>query len=209
MKEIVNKYGEIINNDRVNGKETNKLCREVRNVSVCIRDISDASKMIEENNLNLQFAIEDFLDRILIMRRNPGNAIKYDTSGVLRPYLKDGKLRYTYNERMHPYLENILELLYKYPDTRQAYLSIWDNKEDCLEFVLERERVPCSIGYHFLVRNEAMNLTYLMRSLNVDTAGYDLFTSSRLLNFVASNVGFPIGSLSLFVSSLHRFEDRG
>jgi thymidylate synthase len=193
---------------RVNSRELSGVdYKEILGVTFTILDPSDREFMLKENGLSLEFAEKDFEDRVFGPSKNPGEAIKYDTTGVLKPYLEeDGKFSYTYSERMHYQLPKIIALLREYPDTRQAFLSIWDPQIDSSR--LEKRRVPCSIGYHFFLRYNELHMLYLMRSLCVNkNLGYDIYTASRLLDYVAKELGVRPRFLQFWAGSLHIFRE--
>ncbi len=196
--------------DSINSKKVKKICLELMGVNIQILTWADREAMLKINGLSVQFAEQDFLDRINPDKVNPGKAIEYDTNNILKPHLypKSGRLSYTYSERMNPELTMIIKTLKEKPNTRQAFLSIWHPKSDGR--FLERKRVPCSIGYHFLLRNGELTMLYQMRSLEISTCfGYDIYTSSRLLEYVAEQIGAKVGFLHFFIGSLHKFEEIG
>lgn len=195
---------------RRNAVEAKGTCRELIGVSFRIYDWSDRDEMLKLNHLNkvfLDLDVQDRLDMTTVAGNNPGKAVAMDTSGVLKPYLNEaGKLRYTYSERMYYQIQPIIDLLKEHPDTRQAYLSIWDPEQE--KDVFERDRVPCSLGYHFLVRDGKLVMLYYMRSLEVTTCmGNDIYTASKVLEFFADQIGVEPGYIEFMVSSLHFFEE--
>lgn len=207
-----------------------RKCKELLGASFKILDWSDREEMVHENGLNLMFLKWDFIDRISPGPVNPGKAIDFDTTGALKPFLRDpgmqrslylvgndrepifrvehidrSHLDYTYSERMWYQYEPVIEILKSKSETRQAYISIWNPSIDISR--LEKKRVPCSIGYQFFVREGKLNVIYLMRSLEVSKClGNDIYTSSRLLEFIADKVGVECGFLQFSVGSLHIFE---
>ena len=192
------------------GNSTGKrrVCTEALGLSFCITDWSDRAKMMADNGLSVVFAEADFEDRMSKTPVNPGQAVKFDSVGVLKNYLQpDGKLAYTYSERMCDQLAPVVKLLREHPDTRQAFLSIWDPDKDMPNF--ETSRVPCSIGFHFLIRDGKLNLVYYMRSLEVtQCVGNDIYTSSRMIEAIAEELGVGIGILTFCVGSAHFFSDK-
>lgn len=205
-----------------------RICKELLGVTLRILDWSDRETMMKENGLNTLFADYDFKDRISPSPVNPGKAVKFDTTGALKPYLRsegvhlypEGLLKvnqeliekeddrlfldYTYSERMWYQYKSIIETLRDNGGTRQAFLSIWEPLIDV--YHLEKKRVPCSIGYQFFIREGKLNMLYLMRSLEVSNCmGNDIYTSSKLLEYIAEKVGVDCGFLQIFASSLHIF----
>ena len=102
---------------------------------------------------------------------NPAEAWKL-REDVWQPLLKeDGKFHYTYAERLKinrgcdNWEDQILDLVVRAqqePLSRQLYLSIWDRRLDQNPTV--DDRVPCSLGYHFMIRDGKLDMTYMMRS---------------------------------------------
>ena len=182
------------------------MCHEEIGVNFRILNWEDRAEMMEANGLSVAFAEFDVQDRLSPLPVNPGKAIGLDTTGVLRDHLRqDGRLDYTYSERMWYQINIIVDLLKRKPETRQAFISIWDSKEDITN--LESKRVPCSIGFHFLLRNGRLNLVYSMRSLEVTKClGNDIYTSTRLLEEIAARVGVEVGTVTFSVGSLHILE---
>lgn len=191
-----------------NSTGVKRLCTEAMGLSFCITDWSDRAKMMADNGLSVVFAEADFEDRMSKEPVNPGVAVKFDSVGVLKNYLQsDGKLAYTYSERMYYQIDKIVTLLRDHPETRQAFLSIWDPEIDSDNF--ETTRVPCSIGFHFLLREGKLNLVYYMRSLEVtQCVGNDIYTSSRMIEAVAEELGVKPGTLTFCVGSAHFFSDK-
>lgn len=115
-------------------------------------------------------------------------------------------------------LNDLCRLLRDYPTTRQAYIPIWwpiDGK------MAEKERVPCTIGYHFLLRDGMLHCHYFMRSCDaMRHLPDDLYMATRLtqwicyqLNEVAELAGgrqnspdYQPGQLVMQITSLHIFE---
>lgn len=182
------------------------VCFEELGVSFRITGWHDRVRNLENWGSNARFAEADFQDRLSVDPINPGSALDYDISGVLSKYLNEyDRLRYTYSERMYFQLECIIDVLKGKPDTRQAFLSIWDPNLDI--GVLEEERVPCSIGFHFLIREGKLNIIYYMRSCDVKSClCNDIYTVTRLLEHVALEVGVGFGWVQFNVGSLHYFD---
>lgn len=67
-------------------------------------------------------------------------------------------VRYKYGDA-----EDVVEHLLKAPDSRQAYLPIWF-PEDTGKLDV---RVPCTLGYHFILRHGYLHCTYYIRSCDL------------------------------------------
>jgi len=122
-------------------------------------------------------------------------------------YEKDGRLDLHHGLRF-PYgnLSNLISLLMTRPYTRQAYLPVWF-PEDLYASDVKGERVPCTLGYHFLRRGDVLKVVYYMRSC--DWYRYfrdDVYLTCRLLQHIARVVGATELKLVMHISSLHIFE---
>lgn len=114
---------------------------------------------------------------------------------------------YTYSERfaINQQVWRIIRELRENPDSRQLYVSLWDPHHDCER--LGVRRVPCSLGWHFLFRNERLHVTYFMRSCDFVTHFQnDVWLTLKLLHYVAENAGFKPGRFSQFINSFHVYE---
>lgn len=103
-------------------------------------------------------------------------------------------------------LDTLVELLKKDPTTRQAYLPFFFPED--LTAAIEGERVPCSLGWHFIVRNGQLDLFYALRSCDVMRHLHnDIYFANRLALWVREKAGLEVamGTLHLVVTSLHCF----
>lgn len=158
---------------------------------------------------NLPWAENHFLERVSGEPLNPGNqwrnwpwalaADKHRTEG-------GGKFSHTYMERYWPKeagghyhdealaaryrrpthgiryeygdLDDVVNHLLADPLSRQAYLPVWFPEDTG---VVHGERVPCSLGYHWILRNGSLHTTYYIRSCDfVRHFRDDLYLSVRL-----------------------------
>jgi hypothetical protein len=78
-------------------------------------------------------------------------------------------------------LNDVVELLAGDPYTRQAYLPVWFPEDTGGG----SKRAPCTIGYHFLMRDGRLDLNYHIRSCDfVRHFRDDLYLTARLLLWV-------------------------
>lgn len=102
-------------------------------------------------------------------------------------------------------LDDLVSLLKNRPLTRQAYLPIWF-PEDLHAANVRGQRVPCSLGYHFLKREGRLKITYYIRSCDFRRHFRDdVYMAGRLCQWVADRVGAVPGNLVMHISSLHIF----
>lgn len=83
-------------------------------------------------------------------------------------------------------LGDVLKLLAADPMTRQAYLPVWFPEDTGVH---HGKRVPCSIGYHFMMRDNRLNVFYPIRSCDF-TRHFrdDLYLTVRLLLWMLQNL---------------------
>lgn len=120
---------------------------------------------------------------------------------------KNHGIRFPYGD-----LTDLVKLLGREPYTRQAYLPIWFPEDTG---VVHGERVPCTLGYHFLMRDNALNVFYPIRSCDFYRhLRDDLYLTVRLtLEVLRQARGFNPevwdnvrpGLLTFWAGSLHMF----
>lgn len=127
---------------------------------------------------------------------------------VWTEYLHDGKMAYTYNERLwrNDQLSKLIERLKKDHDSRQLWLSVWDPNEDP-DKLGGISRVPCSLGYNFQFRDGKLNIHYVMRSCDFNTHFInDVYLGIRLLEYVAKECNMEVGNFTHTMFSLHVYK---
>ena len=135
---------------------------------------------------------------------NPGEAWKARAE-VWQDYMHNGKLAYTYNELLwnNDQLTKILNRLKEDPDSRQLWISLWNPNKDP-DFLGGVSRVPCSLGSGLQVRDGKLNLHYVMRSCDFATHfRNDVYLAIKFLEWVAEKTGYPVGSFTHTIFSLH------
>ena len=137
---------------------------------------------------------------------NPGEAWKLRAE-VWRPFLNDdGEFSYSYPLRLssNQQVTKIIQELVANPDSRQCFISIWD--DSYINEIGGRSRVPCSIGYQIQVRHGAVNLTYIQRSADLVTHfENDVWLAAKVQEFIAEELKLPRGIYCHHIFSLHMF----
>ena len=112
-------------------------------------------------------------------------------------------------------LDDLVDLLSREPTTRQAFLPVWFPED--LGAIAQGKRVPCSLGYHFIMRAGTLHVVYYIRSCDfVRHFRDDVYLTIRLLLWVLeqcrlANVD-PMwddvkpGTLTMHITSLHIFQ---
>jgi hypothetical protein len=114
-------------------------------------------------------------------------------------------IRFAYGD-----LGDVVSLLASRPHTRQAYLPIWFPEDTG---ATEGQRVPCTLGYHFLIRNNRLKIVYYIRSCDfLRHFRDDVYLACRLAQWVVDQVSemtetiVTPSHLIMHISSLHVFE---
>ena len=116
-----------------------------------------------------------------------------DSAGALRG------IRFPYGD-----LNDLVEILKDRPGSRQAFLPMWFPED--LYASRTGERVPCSLGYHFLIRNGNLKIVYYIRSCDFFRHFQDdVYMTARLAQWVAEKTSSTASRLVMHISSLHIF----
>lgn len=111
-------------------------------------------------------------------------------------------IRYQYGD-----LDNLISVLKKDKDSRQGYLPIWFPED--LEAADHGMRVPCSLGYHFIIREGYLHIVYYIRSCDYFRHFRDdIYLAFLLACYVRSRVApdyISLGTFTMHITSLHCF----
>jgi thymidylate synthase len=159
----------------------------------------------EDINPTQPWADEEWIERLWGIEGapvNPGLAYKRREE-IWNEFLHDGCFAYTYSERFSCSVQvlDIIERLKEDRGSRQLYVVMW-NYEDSDH--LGTNRVPCSLGWHFMCREGLLHMTYFMRSCDFATHFQnDVYLSLKLQDYVSKKAGISIGRFTHFISSFH------
>lgn len=185
---------------------------------------------------NLPWADIHFNERVSGIPYNPPPSYKLwnNKSG---DWMSDGKIfSHSYPERMWPKsliekgirfkfgdLLDVVKILYENPSTRQAYMPMFIHED--LVAALSHERVPCSLGWHFLIRDNKINTFYFLRSVDIIRHLHnDIYLANKLTIWVKDSLiklaeesndsnkielfkTLKLGFLDVSISSLHCFKE--
>lgn len=130
--------------------------------------------------------------------------------------LSNRGIRFEYGD-----LSDVVNQLVKTPMTRQAYLPIWFPEDTG---AVHGKRVPCTLGYHFIIRDGKLDIAYFMRSTDLLRHFQDdVYMAIRLAQWMVNEilnrtavVGYNfenpqpdplvVGNLVFHTSNLHIFE---
>lgn len=183
---------------------------------------------------NLPWAEDHFQERISGVPLNPPPSHEWwPFNKQNEVFQKEEKFSHTYPERFWPKeagddwtpasygahrgirfeygdLADVVALLQKSPLTRQAYLPVWFPEDTGAH---HGERVPCTLGYHFVIRQGALHCIYYIRSCDfLRHFRDDVYMAGRLAQWVVEEIngvhsnGPKLGNLTMHITSLHVFE---
>lgn len=141
---------------------------------------------------------------------------KFANVGSTRPngrqvFVPHNGVRYEYGD-----LGDLVDLLRRAPGTRQAFLPVWFPEDTG---TVHGQRVPCTLGYHFLIRGGRLHMWYYMRSCDLMRHfPDDVYMAGRLNQWICDEINnvpecshqpspqLKPGRLNMVISSLHTFE---
>lgn len=157
---------------------------------------------------------QEFLDRINREGINPGNSykIRLDLWQKLMSKKDGEKFDYTYSERINfcQQLDNAIAALKDDIHSRRAMIMIF-KPEDTLESSGFATRIPCSIDYQFLIRNNKLMIIYHMRSSDfLNHFAIDIWLANAMQEYIVEQLkdvypNLKVGSLNFFAGSLHAY----
>lgn len=202
-------------------------------------DIEELKSQIKPN---LPWADDHFLERVGGIGINPGVQYAmwpyYINKANDKFRTEGGKFSHSYMERMwptnleddtiwgttlpHPVpvgiryrygdLTDVVDLLLREPLTRQAYLPIWFPEDTGS---IHGGRVPCTLGYHFMLRDGELHMWYPIRACDfIRHFRDDIYLACRLLLWVLDTLKridahtwneVKPGKLTMQIYSLHCF----
>lgn len=111
------------------------------------------------------------------------------------------KFVYAYGDRLHfeDQLNNLIELLKENPESRRAYIPIYQPKDND-----GPEDVPCWTSLQFLIRDNKLHMTDYFRSNDVFLAmPSDLYGARYLQHYISKTLGVDVGTFTHFIVSAH------
>lgn len=169
---------------------------------------------------DLEWVKAHFKERISGIPSNPGESYKiwpYANFEKEQEFLEvnGGKFSHTYQERFWPPqnkgirfkmgdLNDLIILLRRNPNTRQAYLPIFFPEDTGAK---HNQRVPCTLGYHFFLWDGLLHVNYYIRSCDIYRHfRNDCYFTAQLLRHVARQTDNRVGNVYMYIANLHLFE---
>lgn len=122
------------------------------------------------------------------------------------PEYQNRGIRFDYGD-----LNDVVNQLSKSPNTRQAYLPIWFPEDTG---AVHGKRVPCTLGYHFIIRDGILDISYFMRSTDLLRHFQDdIYLAVRLAQWVVKELKeekphrpLRVGQIVFHTANMHIFE---
>lgn len=192
----------------------------------------DAAKISNNPNAtveleNFQFTLTNPLDRITINPENPLNVIasigrftwlmagndrlediafyqdlvrKFSDDGLTVPGSNYGKRIFNPLPGIDQ-VQNVIEMLKKDPNSRRTIIPIW-NPQDSDR--LESKDIPCAFGISFLIRNNELHMTLMMRSnYGLRLLPVNIFEFTLIGEIVARELEIEFGKYIHYSISMH------
>lgn len=225
-------------------KELKTPMWETLNVSLTAHLMSYDPPLVDMVKPNLPWAEEHFLERVGGEPLNPPPSHEAWAQGQPNntEFLENGVFSHTYPERIWPKhagipdwmdsvlkiqrthrgiryeygdLNDLINLMLKDPLTRQAYLPIWFPEDTG---AVHGERVPCTLGYQFIIRNGYFHIRYDIRSCDYFRHFRDdIYLAVKLGGYVRNQLALKsddpsfhhnrlqMGTFTMNITSLHIF----
>jgi hypothetical protein len=232
-KERLLNHGYVVKTERWQGIESPDLMWETMNHSFQMFIPHDLKELQKEVKPNLPWADDHFEERIggLPLNPPPSNEWWPFNQKKNEKFKKDEIFSHTYPERIWPKYASeepnsvidgiryqygdfgdVLDLLEREPYTRQAFLPIWFPEDTG---TVHGERVPCTIGYHFMRRGDFLHIVYFIRSCDIIRHFRDdIYMACRKLMWLLDNLkernpdmwkDVKPGYFAMHITSLHCF----
>lgn len=163
-----------------------------------------------------KYCQQEYLDRINREGLNPGNSylVRKDLWQALMAKEDGSRFDYTYSERINymKQLDNVIATLKDDIHTRRAMLMVFypQDTKDSMGF---QTRIPCSVSYQFLIRNNKLMVLYYIRSNDYfKHFAIDIWLTNAIQNYILLELqetypGLKCGSLNYYAGSLHAYNE--
>ena len=205
-------------NKKLTGED--KIVKELIGVSFLIsKPLQKRKEMLqyvfkEDADRIEQYCIQEFKDRVCGELLNPGNSYKI-RQDLWQKFMVDSetKFDYTYAERIwtNNQMGQVIDCLQKDKGTRQAMLMIFNPEIDSGKHG-GNTRIPCSVSFQFMIRNNRMYCLYYMRSNSLfEHSPIDFWLAAEMISWLTDQLkptypDLKTGSLIFMAGSLHGFQ---
>lgn len=169
----------------------------------------------EADNIE-KYCEQELLDRVDRRALNPGNSykIRMDLWQKLMSKSDAGTFDYTYSERVNykGQIDNAIASLVDDEHTRRAMVMVFF-PDDSLESEGFATRIPCSVSYQFLIRNNKLMVLYYIRSNDYfKHFAIDIWLTHAIQQYVVEQLRekYPTlkcGALNYYAGSFHAYNE--
>lgn len=190
-KQRLREQGYVVKTERWQGIPSPDDMWEVMNHSFQMFIPHTMDELISEVRPNLPWADDHFNERVggIPLNPPPSNEWWPYNRNKNSEFKKSDIFSHTYPERIWPKrapmdneteelssdtlkgirfeygdMGDLIDMLEREPFTRQAFLPIWFPEDTGAP---HKERVPCTIGYHFMRRGDYFHISYFIRSCDI------------------------------------------
>lgn len=178
--------------------------KEVRNATIILTNPTKAIPVGVGRKLNMKIGAVETTQ--LIAGVSSGMQLNLVSNNGFENYMNDGRLLGAYGPRLYHQLENVIKMIARDSDTRQAAAIVWRGDESSLALEGNKD-VPCTVALSWNVRNGKLNASTVMRSNDVWLGvAYDFWMFTRLQMTLAWALGLELGDYRHHAVSLHIYE---
>lgn len=200
-------YLDMINMVMEHGEEVSprgQLTKEVRNATVILTDPYKAIPAKVGRKLNMKIGAVETTQ--LIAGVSSAMQLNLVSRNAFEAYMNNGRLIGAYGPRLYRQMENVVRMICRDPDTRQAAALVWRGDETDLALMGNKD-VPCTVALSWNVRHGKLNASTVMRSNDVFLGvAYDFWMFTRLQMTLAWALGLEVGDYRHHAISLHAYE---
>jgi len=149
--------------NKIIGDNENFSTKEIQGETFSIVDTVDKDEIVDRD---ITWCKAEFAERVSRAEMNPGEAWKL-RYGVWKEFLnEEGKMDYTYADRIKGQIDRIVEELKNNPETRQAVIELHNNDLD-LDSMGGKRRVPCFSGDTKIISDKIEKIKNIEKGDNV------------------------------------------
>ena len=218
-RESLYHYGENVATENWQGDTSPFEFLEVLNMNIEMPMCDNLEELTKQSQPFLPWAEEHFLERVGGEPLNPPPShANWLTKS--EEYMEEEKFSHSYPERMWSKglhkgirfevgdLSDAVELLKKDKYTRQCYIPIFFPED--LGAAKDNHRIPCTLGWHLIIRGNKMHCHYPMRSCDaVRHFHNDIYFANRLVMWMIEQINEDLepGAIMFTSTSFHCFQN--
>jgi thymidylate synthase len=181
--------------------------KEILNATITIRNPRKRLAFHKNRKYNLYFNIAELLtiigniNLVKFLNHFNKNVSQFSDNGI--------SFYGAYGPRLNTQWFDLVKKLREDKDTRQAIMTIYDGKMDLSQ---KTKDMPCTLNFHFMIRNDKLNLTTYMRSNDLFWGfQYDIFNFTMIQEMVLNELKMympelELGTYTHTTTSLHIYK---